>query len=69
MSDDSNPGPAYFASSLNDLADRFQTIADNIGTMAASMARTERDKRDAAIRAATWREAAEMLRRTTIGRR
>lgn len=55
----------YRASSLSEIAEAFDKVADRQASAAANY-RSKRGKDDCALRATVWREAANFLRQTTL---
>jgi hypothetical protein len=55
----------YTAAGLTEIADHFDTLASD-QTAAKRWQQTQKSKRECDIRAEVWRDAAEMLRSTTI---
>jgi hypothetical protein len=56
----------YSATSLTDIAEHFDTFATGIENRLRGRVPTQLLRRTLAIEARTWREAADILRRTTI---
>jgi hypothetical protein len=56
----------YEAASLEDLASGFEMFASDQRACMGRISKTQRAKRDCAIRAEVWEDAAKILRNTTI---